>query len=162
MPPRPVCKYQAEAAASDKRCSLTHLLTASRHNRLGICFSGAGFGAAYQLGAAHVLQTLGILSADTPVSGEQDSLNTLSMRQTKCTPAPAQTICSLLHSLIGAAGASAGSIVAVASRCSLRQLDVLNALNAVAQVRLETSSVAACIGASGVSVLPFTCEGVCS
>jgi hypothetical protein len=44
-------------------------LAALARGRLGVCFSGAGFGAAYQLGAAQVLQQLGVLSTGTPLSG---------------------------------------------------------------------------------------------
>jgi hypothetical protein len=46
------------------------VMAAALADKLGVCFSGAGFGATYQLGAAHVLEQLGLLSYSTPVAGE--------------------------------------------------------------------------------------------
>lgn len=43
--------------------------SALRAGRLGVAFSGAGFGAAYQLGVCQVLTALGILDTSTAVSG---------------------------------------------------------------------------------------------
>jgi hypothetical protein len=53
-------------------------LLALQSGRLGVAFGGAGFGAAYELGAAHMLSNLhcltqhgtaAVLSATTPVAG---------------------------------------------------------------------------------------------
>lgn len=74
---RSVWKYKAEAAAEHKQASSSSIppslhpaLQAAVEGRLGVTFSGAGFGAAYQLGAAQVLQQLGLLGSHTPVAGE--------------------------------------------------------------------------------------------
>jgi hypothetical protein len=77
---RSVWKYKAEAKAAQQqhssrdrsssgRDTLHAVLAAAQHGRLGISFSGAGFGSAYQLGAALILQQLGLIGSDTPVSG---------------------------------------------------------------------------------------------
>jgi len=73
---RSVWRYKAEAAAEHKAssssnsCSVHSALKAAVEGRLGVTLSGAGFGAAYQLGAAQVLQELGLLGPHTPVAGE--------------------------------------------------------------------------------------------
>lgn len=72
---RPVWKYKAEARRQQQQrnnhdnSSLNAVLVAAREGKLGVCFSGAAFGASYQLGAAQILQELGLLGADTPVAG---------------------------------------------------------------------------------------------
>jgi hypothetical protein len=77
---RSVWKYKAEAkAAQQQRSSIARsssskdtlhaVLAAAQHGRLGNSFSGASFGSAYQLGAAMILQQLGLIGSDTPISG---------------------------------------------------------------------------------------------
>jgi hypothetical protein len=73
---RSVWKYKAEARAEQHQSSdggsstpLHAVLAAAHAGKLGVCFSGAAFGAAYQLGAAQILQELGLLGPDTPVAG---------------------------------------------------------------------------------------------
>lgn len=61
-----------------KPAGLHPALQALQSGRLGVTFSGSGFGAAFQLGAAHMLSNLhcltqqgmtAVLTADTPVAG---------------------------------------------------------------------------------------------
>lgn len=80
---RSVWKYKAEAKAaqqqqqqhssggrsSSSKDTLHAVLAAAQQGRLGISFSGASFGSAYQLGAAQILQQLGLIGSDTPISG---------------------------------------------------------------------------------------------
>jgi predicted acylesterase/phospholipase RssA len=65
----PVWKFKAEAQAAEQGSTLQAVVAAAQAGKLGLCFSGAGFGAAYQLGAAQVLEALGILGPHTPVAG---------------------------------------------------------------------------------------------
>lgn len=60
---------QAQQQGSNNMARQHPAVKALMHGRLGVAFSGAGFGAAYQLGAAEVLSSLGVLHATTPVSG---------------------------------------------------------------------------------------------
>lgn len=71
---RRVWEYSSEAhrqqqQRQDGHSSRDAVLTAAQHGKLGVCFSGASLGAAYQLGAAQILQELGLLDADTPIAG---------------------------------------------------------------------------------------------
>jgi hypothetical protein len=71
---RPVWKYSAEARRQQQQRRDGHsardaVLTAAHQGKLCVCFSGASFGAAYQLGAAQILQELGLLDAHTPIAG---------------------------------------------------------------------------------------------
>lgn len=60
----------AQARTQKRQPDAVHpALVALRAGRLGVTFSGAGFGAAYQLGAAEMLTNLGVLCAQTPVAG---------------------------------------------------------------------------------------------
>ncbi len=76
---RATWSYKAEAEAehngshgrNSNQDTLHAVLAAAQAGKLGVSFSGAGFGAAYQLGAAQILQSLGLLGPHTPVSGEQ-------------------------------------------------------------------------------------------
>lgn len=61
----------SSSAATAGGSTLQTVMSTALSDKLGVCFSGAGFGGAYQLGAAHVLQQLGILSPSTPVAGER-------------------------------------------------------------------------------------------
>jgi hypothetical protein len=60
----------SSSAASADSSTLQAVMSAASDDKLGVCFSGAGFGGAYQLGAALVLEQLGLLSSSTPVAGE--------------------------------------------------------------------------------------------
>lgn len=63
--------FVAETAADNAPAAvLPQVQQALRCGRLGVSFSGAAFGASYQLGAAHMLQSLGLLNESTPVGGE--------------------------------------------------------------------------------------------
>lgn len=72
----PALKQQHSKPAA---AGLHPALIALQAGRLGVAFGGAGFGAAYELGAAHMLSNLycltqqgttAVLSAATPVAGE--------------------------------------------------------------------------------------------
>lgn len=58
------------SAATGDGSIVQAVMAAALADKLGVCFSSAGFGAAYQLGAAHLLEQLGLLSCSTPVAGE--------------------------------------------------------------------------------------------
>lgn len=63
--------FVAETAAGNAPGAvLPQVVQALKTGRLGVSFSGAGFGASYQLGAAHMLQSLGLLNEHIPVGGE--------------------------------------------------------------------------------------------
>lgn len=65
--------FPAETSANGAPDEVHHqVLSALQAGRLGISFSGAGFGAAYQLGAAYMLQELGVLQKHTSVTGAAD------------------------------------------------------------------------------------------
>jgi hypothetical protein len=62
--------FAAETAADNAPDAvLPRVVQALQSGRLGVSFSGAAFGASYQLGAAHMLQSLGLLTQHTPVGG---------------------------------------------------------------------------------------------
>lgn len=72
--------------------TLDEVMTAALTDKLGVCFSGAGFGAAYQLGAAHILQQLGLLSSSTPVAGTSSLAFQHSVQQILVTSSQLQAV----------------------------------------------------------------------
>lgn len=97
---RVVWKYKAEARAEQQQSgdgggsTVSHAaLAAVQAGKLGVCFSGTAFGAAYQLGAAQILQELSLLDPDTPVAGARAFLHRLQAIGVCWLPHAQHTIC---------------------------------------------------------------------